>query len=201
MYSNGVSEVIIGKAVKQHNLPREKLVIRIKPYAAVSEDEADHLFDDNDVELARKGFVNQHGLGRKHIFDALDYTNFLQCHMQALQDVVQAGNVRYFSMYSCYYPGYAIQNRLTSFISMQNHYSLHFGVGSIPWSPLARVTLTRPRLEQIRRGKSVTAPIIGTSSPQNLEELVSAIHIKLSEEELKYLEEPYQPLHVFGYNQ
>lgn len=30
MYSNGVSEVIIGKAVKQHNLPREKLVIRIK---------------------------------------------------------------------------------------------------------------------------------------------------------------------------
>ncbi len=29
----------------------------------------------------------------------------------------------------------------------------------------------------------------------------AAIHIKLSEEELKYLEEPYQPLHVFGYNQ
>jgi len=55
-------------------------------------------------------------------------------------------------------PDYAITNKLTPFISMQNHYSLlyreeeremfptlkHFGVGSIPWSPLARGLLTRP---------------------------------------------------------
>jgi len=71
---------------------------------------------------------------------------------------------------------YAINNNLTPFISMQNHYNLiyreeeremfptlkvsrtlniyiniylfifikHFGVGSIPWSPLARGLLTRP---------------------------------------------------------
>lgn len=30
MYSNGLSEVIIGKAIKQHNLPREKIVIMTK---------------------------------------------------------------------------------------------------------------------------------------------------------------------------
>jgi aryl-alcohol dehydrogenase-like predicted oxidoreductase len=75
-------------------------------------------------------------------------------------------------------PDYAINNHLTPFISMQNHYNLvyreeeremmptlkvgvpypsvitlimiigpwqqHFGVGSIPWSPLARGLLTRP---------------------------------------------------------
>ena len=49
-------------------------------------------------------------------------------------------------------------NNLTPFISMQNHHSLvyreeeremfptldHFGVGIIPWSPLARGLLTRP---------------------------------------------------------
>lgn len=53
---------------------------------------------------------------------------------------------------------YAINNKLTPFISMQNHYNLvyreeeremlpmlkHFGVGCIPWSPLARGILTRP---------------------------------------------------------
>lgn len=53
---------------------------------------------------------------------------------------------------------YAINNKLTPFISMQNHYNLvyreeeremlpmlkHFGVGCIPWSPLARGVLTRP---------------------------------------------------------
>ena len=53
---------------------------------------------------------------------------------------------------------YAITNNLTPFISMQNHHSLvyreeeremfptldHFGVGIIPWSPLARGLLTRP---------------------------------------------------------
>lgn len=56
------------------------------------------------------------------------------------------------------FAGYALQHSLTPFISMQNHYSLvyreeeremfpalkHFGVGSLPWSPLARGFLTRP---------------------------------------------------------
>jgi aryl-alcohol dehydrogenase-like predicted oxidoreductase len=68
------------------------------------------------------GFVNQHGLSRKHIFDSvkhslrrlqLDYVDVLQCHrfdnsapieetMQALHDVVQAGYARYIGMSSCY---------------------------------------------------------------------------------------------------
>jgi aryl-alcohol dehydrogenase-like predicted oxidoreductase len=53
---------------------------------------------------------------------------------------------------------YAINNKLTPFISMQNHYNLiyreeeremfptlkHLGVGAIPWSPLARGLTTRP---------------------------------------------------------
>lgn len=63
---------------------------------------------------------------------------------------------------------YAITNKLTPFISMQNHYSLvyreeeremfptlkHFGVGAFPWSPLARGALTRPLSEQTKRGAS-----------------------------------------------
>ena len=61
---------------------------------------------------------------------------------------------------------YAITHNLTPFISMQNHYNLayreeeremfptlkHFGVGSIPWSPLARGLLTRPVDAESKRG-------------------------------------------------
>ena len=30
VYSNGLSEVILGKAIKQHNLPREEIVVMTK---------------------------------------------------------------------------------------------------------------------------------------------------------------------------
>ena len=81
---------------------------------------------------------------------------------------------------------YAINNKLTPFISMQNHYNLVyreeeremlptlkvsleclinrtgidigvlqlFGVGSIPWSPLARGLLTRPLAEKTTRANT-----------------------------------------------
>jgi len=42
--------------------------------------------------------------------------------------------------------------------------------------------------------KGVTAPIVGTTSLKNLEELIAAVHIKLSDDETKYLEEPYAPM-------
>ncbi|KAF8343709.1 hypothetical protein F5887DRAFT_1206316 [Amanita rubescens] len=64
-------------------------------------------------------------------------------------------------------PDYAIANKLTRLISMQNHHSLvyreeeremfptlkYFGVGSIPWSPLRRGLLTRPLSEGTTRSK------------------------------------------------
>jgi len=227
-------------------------------------------------------YVNQKGLSRKHIFESvaaslkrlqLDYIDVLQCHrfdpdtpieetMQALHDVVQAGYVRYIGMSSCWawqfsaMQNYAIQNRLTPFISMQNHYNLmyreeeremmptlkHFGVGSIPWSPLARGLLTRPNaqegehttretsdrylkgysfnpgivdsVEEIAKkknvsmaqisvawllNKEVTAPIVGTTSLEKLKELIDAVHITLTSEEMTELEQHYKPQGVFGH--
>lgn len=63
---------------------------------------------------------------------------------------------------------YAITNNLTPFIVMQNHYNLAyreeeremfptlklFGVGSTPWSPLARGFLTRPLKDTSLRSKT-----------------------------------------------
>ncbi|KAI0297735.1 NADP-dependent oxidoreductase domain-containing protein [Russula brevipes] len=276
VYSNGLSETILGKAIKQLNLPREEIVVMTKVGPSVFPTiihRRCHLPDGDKI-----GYVNQYGQSRKHIFDSvqqslkrlqLEYIDVLQCHrfdndtpveeiMQALHDVVQKGWVRYIGMSSCYaWQYYAIANRLTPFISMQNHYNLiyreeeremmptlkHFGVGSIPWSPLARGALTRPlgqrsiradndtwhdeylkepgnqevvrRVEELakKRGVSmaqlslawtltkdvVTAPIIGTTSLDKLKELIDTVDLKLSEEEVKYLEEPYKPMGIIGH--
>ncbi|KAF5309643.1 hypothetical protein D9611_014038 [Ephemerocybe angulata] len=177
VYSNGVSETILGKAIKKHNLPRQEIVVLTKVYFAVKKTHKEPL-------LNAGAYINQQGLSRKHIFDSvkaslerlqLDYIDVLQCHrfdydtpieetMQALHDVVKAGYVRYIGMSSCWawqfhaMQNYAINNKLTPFVSMQNLYNLlyreeeremlptlkHFGVGCIPWSPLARGNLSRP---------------------------------------------------------
>ena len=46
----------------------------------------------------------------------------------------------------------------------------------------------------------VSAPIIGASKPHHLPEAVGAIDIKLSADEIKYLEELYQPHPVLGHS-
>jgi len=45
----------------------------------------------------------------------------------------------------------------------------------------------------------VTAPIIGASKPHHLEEAVAALEIRLTDEELASLEEPYIPHRVVGH--
>ena len=45
-----------------------------------------------------------------------------------------------------------------------------------------------------------TAPIIGTTSLKNLEDLIGAVHVKLSDEDMKYLEEPYLPRGIAGHS-
>lgn len=42
----------------------------------------------------------------------------------------------------------------------------------------------------------VTAPIIGTTSIEKLEDLIGAVNVALSEEEVKYLDEKYKPMNV-----
>jgi len=46
---------------------------------------------------------------------------------------------------------------------------------------------------------AITAPIIGASKPGHLEDAVAALDIKLTAEEIKYLEELYEPHRVAGH--
>lgn len=45
----------------------------------------------------------------------------------------------------------------------------------------------------------VAAPIVGTTSVDNLHEIIKAVKVKLTEEEIKYLEEPYKAQAVIGH--
>src|SRR5580700_7796838 len=46
----------------------------------------------------------------------------------------------------------------------------------------------------------VTAPIIGASKPQHLDDAIAALNLKLTPDELKALEEPYKPHPILGHS-
>ena len=149
----------------------------------------------------------------------------------------------------------AAVNGWTKFVTMQNHYNLLYreeeremmplcldqGVGSIPWSPLARGQLTRldgttARSETDQFGKTlyksaddaivaavseiaqargvsmaqvalawvsghpaVSAPIVGATKPQHLEDAIASVELALTADERAALEAPYTPQPVQGH--
>lgn len=150
VYSNGVSEEMIGRIVKKHKLPRHKLTILTKCFGTVGEEPGvSHLKYREEMKVSRD-YVNQGGLSRQAIFNAvdaslkrlqMDYIDLLQIHrydatvpveetMKALHDLVQSGRVRYIGASSmwCYQLAklqtVAEKHGWTKFVSMQNHYSL-----------------------------------------------------------------------------
>jgi len=61
------------------------------------------------------------------------------------------------------------------------------------------VTMAQIALAWHFQNEYVDAPIVGTSSIEHLEDAVEALDIDLSESDVQYLEEPYQPVEVFGH--
>jgi 1-deoxyxylulose-5-phosphate synthase len=166
VYSLGVSEEILGRALKEFGPSRDRLVVATKVHGVMGDD------------------PNQRGLSRKHIFHAIDdslrrlqmdYVDLYQIHrfdpatpmeetLEALHDVVRAGKALYVGASSMWGWQFAKMIHLAGqrgwsrFVTMQNHYNLLYreeeremipfcraeGIGLIPWSPLARGRLTRP---------------------------------------------------------
>lgn len=145
VYSNGVSEEIIGKALKKFDIPRHKIVILSKCYGAVAEDPEGRYVFQRDQFHASKDYQNQFGLGRSAIFNQVEaslkrldtpYLDLLQIHrfdntvpieetMKALHDLVQSGKVRYIGASSMWAYQFAQlqfcaeKNGWTKFVSMQ----------------------------------------------------------------------------------
>jgi aryl-alcohol dehydrogenase-like predicted oxidoreductase len=102
MYLNGVSEIVLGKAIKKFNIPRADIVVMTKASDQLPKFHDGRLIATterpvyfpvkkvmNDFSpLTEDAYVNQRGLSRKHIFDSikaslerlqLDYVDVLQC--------------------------------------------------------------------------------------------------------------------------
>jgi aryl-alcohol dehydrogenase (NADP+) len=166
MYSRGVSEEITGRAI--HDFARrEEVVVATKVFFKFSDDpnsgglSRKHIMEGIDGSLRRLG-MEYVDLYQIHRFDP---TVPVEETMEALHDVVKAGKALYIGASSMYAWQFAklqhaaVANGWTRFVSMQNHYNLVYreeeremipqcldmGVGLIPWSPLARGVLTRPR--------------------------------------------------------
>jgi aryl-alcohol dehydrogenase-like predicted oxidoreductase len=150
VYSNGVSEEIIGKAIKKYDLPRHKLVILTKCYGYTGEDPGLRTIQYGKELPQLRDYTNQGGLSRQAIFNAVnaslkrldtDYIDLLQIHrfdpntpieetMEALHDLIKSGKVHYIGASSMWAVQFAQmqfaaeKNGWTKFISMQNHYNL-----------------------------------------------------------------------------
>jgi aryl-alcohol dehydrogenase-like predicted oxidoreductase len=150
VYSNGVSEEIIGKAIKKYNLERHKLVILTKCFGVVGEDPGLRSINYGKELPQLKDYTNQSGLSRQAIFNAVnaslkrldtDYIDLLQIHrfdpntpieetMEALHDLIKSGKVRYIGASSMWAVQFAQMQFVaekhgwTKFVSMQNHYNL-----------------------------------------------------------------------------
>ncbi|KZV83525.1 Aldo/keto reductase [Exidia glandulosa HHB12029] len=149
VYSNGYSEITIAAFMEKYNIPRNKILIFTKCFGMVPEDPAIRGILRPDLKFTRD-YVNQHGLSRAAIFNAVDaslkrlrtdYIDLLQIHrfdpetppeeiMKALHDLVQSGKVRYIGASSMRTWQFALLNDTaekhgwTKFVSMQNEYSL-----------------------------------------------------------------------------
>jgi aryl-alcohol dehydrogenase-like predicted oxidoreductase len=159
MYSNGVSEEIIGRWWPDF-ARREELVLSTKASGATGPS------------------INERGLSRKHLFDAIDlslkrlrtdYVDIYQLHradhttpieetLEAMHDIVKAGKARYVGVSNML--AWQLMRTLAICdkrgwvrpISIQNHYNLAYreeeremlplcqleNIGMTPWSPLAR---------------------------------------------------------------
>ena len=62
-----------------------------------------------------------------------------------------------------------------------------------------QVTPAQVALAWLLQQPGVTAPIVGTSKIQQLQEAVAAVELQLSDEDRAYLEEPYRPRAIAGH--
>ncbi|MBB5134864.1 aryl-alcohol dehydrogenase-like predicted oxidoreductase [Thermocatellispora tengchongensis] len=167
MYSTGVSEEITGRLLDKLFPSRDDYVLASKVYFPMGPGENDkglsrkHIMASIDASLRRLG-TDHLDLYQIHRWD---YETPIEETMEALHDVVKAGKARYIGASSMYAWQFAKaqhvaeRNGWTRFVTMQNHYNLVYreeeremiplcqdmGVGLIPWSPLARGLLARPR--------------------------------------------------------
>jgi len=164
IYSEGLSEVMIGQAIKNLGINRDDLVLATKVRGTTGKGQ-------NDLGLSKKHIIQQVEASLKRL--GTDYIDLYQIHtadpltpieetIRTLDDLVRSGKIRYFGasnlaawqlMKGLAYSQY---NHLDRFASLQANYSLDVRdaereivpllldqkVGMMVWSPLSGGLLT-----------------------------------------------------------
>lgn len=175
VYSDGTSEEIVGRALKDF-ASRDEVVIATKVHGRMRP-------GPNGAGLSRRVIMREIDASLQRL--GVDHVDLYQIHrwdhgtpieetLEALHDVVRAGKARYIgasSMYAWQFAqALAVAERRgwTRFVSMQNYVNLLYreeeremlplcaaeGIGVMPWSPLARGRLTRDWDESSARSET-----------------------------------------------
>jgi 1-deoxyxylulose-5-phosphate synthase len=176
VYSKGSSEEYLGRALRELGVDRDEVVIATKVHGRMRE-------GPNGAGLSRKAILAEidhslRRLGLDHVdlyqVHRWDYETPVEETLAALDEVVRAGKARHIGASSMWAWQFAkalhLQqaNGWARYATMQDHYNLLYreeeremlplcadeGVGSIPWSPLARGKLTRDWDETTTRGET-----------------------------------------------
>jgi aryl-alcohol dehydrogenase-like predicted oxidoreductase len=177
VYSDGTSEEIVGRALKEF-ARRDEIVLATKVHGRMHD-------GPNGAGLSRKAIFQEADNSLRRL--GTDYIDLYQIHrfdydtpveetLEALHDLVKAGKVRYIgasSMFAWQFSTMLHTSKAhgwTRFSTMQNYVNLLYreeeremlplcqaeGIGVMPWSPLARGRLTRPWNETTERTESDT---------------------------------------------
>lgn len=164
VYSDGTSEEIVGKLLREF-AKRDEIVLATKVYGRMNPGA-------NGMGLSRKAILSEVDNSLQRL--GTDYIDLYQTHfwdndtpieetLEALNDVVKAGKVRYIGASNMYAWQFATaiqiskQNGWAKFSSMQSHLNLIYreeeremlplcrteGIGVMTFSPLARGLLTK----------------------------------------------------------
>jgi len=174
VYQLGSSEEIVGRAITKYSR-REDIVLATKVHFPMHDGPGGSglsrkaIMEQIDASLTRLG-TDYVDLYQIHRFDP---NTPVEETMEALHDVVKAGKARYLGASSMWAWQFAKMQHTaelhgwTRFVSMQDLYNLmqreeeremfgllaDQGVGSIPWSPLAKGRLARPFGEPTSRSE------------------------------------------------
>jgi len=62
------------------------------------------------------------------------------------------------------------------------------------------ISMARVAIAWLLSKDGVSAPIVGTTSLENLYDIIASVKVTLTPNEIKYLEEPYKPQGVRGHS-
>ena len=262
-YQSGTSEQYLGRAVKEF-AKREDVVIATKFLPRTPEEIQAGVSGQQHIQRMIDTSLRNLGLDYVdlYIYHMWDYATPLYEVMEGLNQVVQAGKVRYIGISNCFAYQLAKANALAEregfakFVSVQGHYNLIFreeeremaklcaedNIAMTPYSALAGGRLskhpgeTSKRLEEDsyaklkydatarqdevilrrvaqlaqQRGVSMTeialawllekvaSPVVGATKLSHIEGAAKAVDLKLTPQEMTYLEEEYLPHKLVG---